>query len=197
MIVEVKLYIDTEKDNVDINKILNPSILSAGEEKKSSPAKKITSAKRMKKKADDLKTKADEIIKEEIRAVEPAEKVKPVEVSQEQEKLQPLVAPPQVEGEKQDVTPTDIVDVTPVENDALKVSTLPPKQILTHKEELDAKELLDECQKITLASVSNGTSDKVLKIMKDLGIVSLSSASVNLLAEFKELAIKMVEANKE
>lgn len=192
MIIEMKIYMDTEKEGIDVGSFFN-FLENNNSSPKQTPTRKLNTAKKLKKEAEELKAKAEEIEKEEIspRTTAPATKKKTKKL--EQEKLAPIEPPPQVEGEKVTSTAMDVIDVTPTVNDANEVSTLPPRQVLTQAEELNAEELQAECQKISLASIKAGCQNDILKLMDELGITSLGSTGVTKLAQFKEMAIKIIE----
>lgn len=192
MIIEMKIYMDTEKEGIDVGSFFN-FLENNNSSPKQTTTRKLNTAKKLKKEAEELKAKAEEIEKEEIspRTTAPATKKKTKKL--EQEKLAPIEPPPQVEGEKVTSTAMDVIDVTPTVNDANEVSTLPPRQVLTQAEELNAEELQAECQKISLSSIKAGCQNDILKLMDELGITSLGSTGVTKLAQFKEMAIKIIE----
>lgn len=183
---------DTEKEGIDVGSFFN-FLENNNSSPKQTTTRKLNTAKKLKKEAEELKAKAEEIEKEEIspRTTAPATKKKTKKL--EQEKLAPIEPPPQVEGEKVTSTAMDVIDVTPTVNDANEVSTLPPRQVLTQAEELNAEELQAECQKISLSSIKAGCQNDILKLMDELGITSLGSTGVTKLAQFKEMAIKIIE----
>lgn len=188
----MKIYMDTEKEGIDVGSFFN-FLENNNSSPKQTTTRKLNTAKKLKKEAEELKAKAEEIEKEEIspRTTAPATKKKTKKL--EQEKLAPIEPPPQVEGEKVTSTAMDVIDVTPTVNDANEVSTLPPRQVLTQAEELNAEELQAECQKISLSSIKAGCQNDILKLMDELGITSLGSTGVTKLAQFKEMAIKIIE----
>lgn len=192
MIIEMKIYMDTEKEGIDVGSFFN-FLENNNSSPKQTTTRKLNTAKKLKKEAEELKAKAEEIEKEEIspRTTAPATKKKTKKL--EQEKLAPIEPPPQVEGEKVTSTAMDVIDVTPTVNDANEVSTLPPRQVLTQAEELNAEELQAECQKISLASIKAGCQNDILKLMDELDITSLGSTGVTKLAQFKEMAIKIID----
>ena len=192
MIIEMKIYMDTEKEGIDVGSFFN-FLENNNSSPKQTTTRKLNTAKKLKKEAEELKAKAEEIEKEEIspRTTAPATKKKTKKL--EQEKLAPIEPPPQVEGEKVTSNSMDVIDVTPTVNDANEVSTLPPRQVLTQAEELNAEELQAECQKISLSSIKAGCQNDILKLMDELGITSLGSTGVTKLAQFKEMAIKIIE----
>ena len=183
---------DTEKEGIDVGSFFN-FLENNNSSPKQTTTRKLNTAKKLKKEAEELKAKAEEIEKEEIspRTTAPATKKKTKKL--EQEKLAPIEPPPQVEGEKVTSNSMDVIDVTPTVNDANEVSTLPPRQVLTQAEELNAEELQAECQKISLSSIKAGCQNDILKLMDELGITSLGSTGVTKLAQFKEMAIKIIE----
>lgn len=188
----MKIYMDTEKEGIDVGSFFN-FLENNNSSPKQTTTRKLNTAKKLKKEAEELKAKAEEIEKEEIspRTTAPATKKKTKKL--EQEKLAPIEPPPQVEGEKVTSTAMDVIDVTPTVNDANEVSTLPPRQVLTQAEELNAEELQAECQKISLASIKAGCQNDILKLMDELDITSLGSTGVTKLAQFKEMAIKIID----
>ena len=192
MIIEMKIYMDTEKEGIDVGSFFN-FLENNNSSPKQTTTRKLNTAKKLKKEAEELKAKAEEIEKEEIspRTTAPATKKKTKKL--EQEKLAPIEPPPQVEGEKVTSNSMDVIDVTPTVNDANEVSTLPPRQVLTQAEELNAEELQAECQKISLSSIKAGCQNDILKLMDELGITSLGSTGVTKLAQFKEMAITIIE----
>lgn len=192
MIIEIKIYMDTEKEGIDVGSFFN-FLENNNSSPKQTTTRKLNTAKKLKKEAEELKAKAEEIEKEEISPRTPAPATKRKTKKSEQEKLAPIEPPPQVEGEKVASTAMDVIDVTPTVNDANEVSTLPPRQVLTQAEELNAEELQAECQKISLSSIKAGCQNDILKLMDELGITSLGSTGVTKLAQFKEMAIKIIE----
>lgn len=192
MIIEMKIYMDTEKEGIDVGSFFN-FLENNNSSPKQTTTRKLNTAKKLKKEAEELKAKAEEIEKEEISPRTPAPATKKKTKKLEQEKLAPIELPPQVEGEKVTSTAMDVIDVTPTVNDANEVSTLPPRQVLTQAEELNAEELQAECQKISLSSIKAGCQNDILKLMDELGITSLGSTGVTKLAQFKEMAIKIIE----